>query len=341
MKKINDTWNKPLITSFALLVLLFSSVVSMATPPKILGSGEYSTSGSTSYQNAGADEFGGDGSGEEQSIGIKGTLFENETEFGTENAGGKVTVKGEGEGTVTWDENGGMVEVKVGLEAVVEGAVKGQLGSDNLGLSGEVAGKLEAALKGEGLIGAYVDDKGLTIGAKGQLGATLGAEISTTATLTVLGVDTSVKLIATGQVGASVEGAAIITIGKDGKIKFAIGGGATLGIGGNVRMEFEVSADKLMEKLGLKDISQLIEWIMKVSQNSQELYKELFGDENSILVDIDKIKETLEAIGNITDTLAGWLPGVTDPGTGTGTGTGTGGKNQKPVSLQPIKIYKP
>lgn len=338
MKTMKNAWDKPLVTHFALLVLLISSAVSMATPPKILGSGEYTASGSTSYQNAGADEFGGDGSGEEQSIGIKGTLFESETAFGTENAGGKTTVKGEGEGTVTWDENGGMVEVKVGLEAVVEGAVKGQLGSDNLGLSGEVAGKLEAALKGEGLIGAYVDDKGLTIGAKGQLGATLGAEISTTATVTVLGVDTSVKLIATGQVGASVEGAAIITIGKDGKIKFAIGGGATLGIGGNVRMEFEVSADKLIAKLGLKDVSELIEWIMKVSTNSKELMKELFGDENNIMVDISKIMETLETIGKIKDTLAGWLPGVDDPNAGANTGPGTGGKSQQPVTTKPIKI---
>jgi hypothetical protein len=337
MKNSNKVSNKPLTAFLAFLVLLFSSGASLTTSTKDLGGGEYTGSTSTSYQNAGADEFGGDGSGEEQSIGIKGTLFENETTFGTETAGGKTTVKGEGEGTVTWDENGGMVEVKVGLEAVIEGAVKGQLGSDNLGLSGEVAGKLEAALKGEGLIGAYVDDKGLTIGAKGSLGATLGAEISTTATVTVLGIDTSVKLIATGQVGASVEGAAIITIGKDGKIKFAIGGGATLGIGGNVRMEFEVSADKLIAKLGLKDVSELIEWIMKVSQNSKELMKELFGDEDNILVDISKIMETLETIGKIKDTLAGWLPGVDDPGAGTGTG-GAGGSNQKPVSTKPIRV---
>jgi len=185
------------------------------------------------------------------------------------------------------------------------------------------------------LIGACVDDKGLTIGAKGQLGATLGAEISTTATLNVLGVDTSVKLIASGQVGASVEGTALITIGKDGKIKFSIGGGATVGIGGNVRMEFEVSAEKLMEKLGLKNISQLIEWIMKVSQNSKELLKDLFGDENSTIIDIGKIKETLETISKIKDTLSGWLPGTGD----SESGTGKGGKNQKPVSLQPVKIY--
>jgi len=332
MKKNPNIWNKPQTALFALFVFLFSSVASLATPPKILGSSAYSTSGSTSYQNAGADEFGGNGSGEEQSVTIKSTVYEKETKFGTDNLGGKSTTKVDGEGKLTWDESGGMLEVKGGLEAVVEGAAKGQLGSDNLGLSGEVAGKLEAALKGEGLIGAYVDDKGLTIGAKGQLGATLGVELSTTATLTVLGIDTSVKLIATGQVGASVEGAAIITIGKDGKIKFAIGGGATFGIGGNLRMEFEVSADKLIAKLGLKNVSELIAWIMKVSTNSKELMKELFGEENSILVDIDKIKETLETIGKIKDTLASWLPGVSDPG------AGTGGKNRKPVSTRAIKI---
>ena len=335
MKTNTSVLQKFLTASLALVALFFSSVVSLATPPKILASGEGSATTSGSYSNAGADDFGGDSGGEEQSITIKNTLIDQTTKFGSENAGGTTTVKGEGEATVAWDDNGAKVEVKAGLEAVIEGAVKGQLGSDNLGLSGEVAGKLEAALKGEGLIGACVDEKGLTIGAKGQLGATVGAEISTTATLNVLGIDTSVKLIAAGQVGASVEGAALITIGKDGKIKFAIGGGATVGIGGSVRMEFEVSADKLMEKLGLKNISQLIEWIMKVSKNSKEILKELFGDENSAIIDIGKIMETLEAIGNIKDTLSGWLPGVTDPGAG----TGTGAKNKKPVSLNPIKTY--
>lgn len=338
MKNSNKVWNKPLTALFAFLVLFFSSVTSLATPAKMLGSGESSISGSTSYQNAGEDDFGGKGVGDEQSITIKGTAYEEETKFGDDNLGGKQTTKVEVEVKGTWDESGGMLEVSAGLEAVIEGAAKGQIGSDNLGLSGEVAGKLEAALKGEGLIGAYVDDKGLTIGAKGEIGATLGAEISTTATVTVLGIDTSVKLVATGQVGASVEGAAIITIGKDGKIKFAIGGGATLGIGGNVRMEFEVSADKLIAKLGLKDVSELIEWIMKVSTNSKELMKELFGDEDNILVDISKIMETLETIGKIKDTLAGWLPGVDDPNAGANTGPGTGGNSQKPVSLRPITI---
>jgi len=336
MKTNTSVLKKFLTASLALVALLFSSVVSLATPPKILSSGAMSGSASGSYSNAGSpSDFGGDSGGEEQSITIKNTLVDAKTKFGTKNAGGKASLKGEGEVTVGWDENGAKVEVKAGLEAVVEGAVKGQLGSDNLGLSGEVAGKLEAALKGEGMIGACVDEKGLTIGMKGQLGATLAAKISTTATLNILGVDTSVKLIASGQVGASVEGVALITIGKDGKIKFAIGGGATVGIGGNLRMEFEVSAEKLMEKLGLKNISELIEWIMKASKNSKELMKELFGDDNSTIIDIGKIMETLEALGKIKDTISGWLPGVGDPGTG----TGTKDKNKKPVSLNPIKTY--
>jgi len=336
MKNIYKVSNKPLTAFFALLVLLFSSGASLTTSTKELGGGEYTGTTSTSYQNAGAGEFGGSDAGDGKTVTLTGTVYEDEKKFGTDNLGGKSTTKVDLGGKLTWDENGGVAQVNIGLEAVIEGAAKGQIGSDNLGLSGEVAGKLEAALKGEGLIGAYVDDKGLTIGAKGSLGATLGAEISTTATVTVLGIDTSVKLIATGQVGASVEGAALITIGKDGKIKFAIGGGATVGIGGNVRMEFEVSADKLIAKLGLKDVSELIAWIMKVSQNSKELMKELFGDEDNILVDISKIMETLETIGKIKDTLAGWLPGVDDPGAGTG--TGTGGNNQKPVSTKPIRV---
>jgi hypothetical protein len=338
MKSNNNVWNKPLTALFAFLVLLSTSVTALTASTKHLGGGEFTGTTSTSYQNAGEDDFGGKGVGDEQSIAIKLTAYENETKYEDGNLSGKQTTKVELEGKGTWDESGGMLEVKAGLEAVVEGAVKGELGSDNLGLSGEVAGKLEAALKGEGLIGAYVDDKGLTIGAKGELGATLGAEISTTATVTVLGIDTSVKLVATGQVGASVEGAAIITIGKDGKIKFAIGGGATLGIGGNVRMEFEVSADKLIAKLGLKDVSELIEWIMKVSTNSKELMKELFGDEDNIMVDLAKIMETLETIGKIKDTLAGWLPGVDDPNPGASTGPATGGNSQQPVSTRPIKI---
>jgi len=336
MKTNTSVLQKFLTASIALVALLFTSVVSLATPPKVFASGQSSGSASGSYSNAGSpSDFGGDSGGEETSVTIKYTPVDTKVKFGDETRGGTASVKVENEATVGWDENGAKVEVKAGLEAVVEGAVKGQIGSDNLGLSGEVAGKLEAALKGEGMIGACVDDKGLTIGMKGQLGATLGAEISTTATLNILGIDTSVKLIAAGQVGASVEGAALITIGKDGKIKFAIGGGATVGIGGNVRMEFEVSAEKLMEKLGLKNISELIEWIMKVSKNSKELIKELFGDENSTTIDISKILETLETIGKIKDTLSGWLPGTGDPGTG----SGSGNKNKKPVSLNPIKTH--
>jgi hypothetical protein len=60
----------------------------------------------------------------------------------------------------------------------------------------------------------------------------------------------------------------------------------------------------------------------------------LFGDENSTIIDIGKIMETLEAIGNIKDTLSGWLPGVDEPA-----GAGSKDKNKKPVSLNPIKTY--
>jgi hypothetical protein len=335
MKTNTSVLNKFLTASLALVALFFSSVVSLATPPKILTSGETSASTSGSYQNVSNDNFGGGSGGEEKTLTIKGPTYEDKKTYGSGNVTGTQTTKIENELSISRDENGAKVELKIGIESVLEGVAKKQLGNDNLGLTGEVAGKLEAALKGEGMLGACVDDKGLTIGGRGQLGATLGVGISTTATLNILGVDTSVKLIATGQVGASVEGAALITIGKDGKIKFAIGGGATVGIGGNVRMEFEVSAEKLMEKLGLKNISQLIEWVMKVSQNSKELLKELFGDENNTIIDIGKIMETLENIGKIKDMIWGNLPGVNDPGTG----TGTKDKNKKPVSLNPIKTY--
>ena len=76
----------------------------------------------------------------------------------------------------------------------------------------------------------------------------------------MFGIETSVKVTARAQAGASASAKALVTIGNDGKIHFKVGAGATVGIGGGVDLEFSISIEALLKHLGIKSLTELIEW---------------------------------------------------------------------------------
>lgn len=288
---------------FVLFLLLSLMVVRAAEQVTIEMSAEKSAE--VTYANAKDGELGGtEISGGSISVQAGGERSQSAT-IGNENANMMASVNAEGTGQITMGPNGVMAEANLELKAVVEGIAKGGIGDENLGLSSEVKAKLEASLSASGKIGAYIDEKGLTIGAEGKIGATIRAEASAAVTLTVLGIDTTVKVTGSVSAGAEAEGSALLTIGTDGKIKFKLGGKAAVGVGAGVTVEFEVSADKLIEKLGLKDISELISWCMDAAENPEETFKKMLEDVDILAL----LKDVMKGLGDPARLIAhgNWL----------------------------------
>ena len=168
---------------------------------------------------------------------------------------------------------------QIGLAAELE-AVSKQFaaGDENLGASVQGSAKVEAMLGAEGKIGAYIDEHGITIGAEARAGAYVSAQANVTFEAHVFGLSTTVKLYAEVHAGFMAHGEAVVTIGFDGKVKFQVGAGVSIGIGASAGMEFEVDASELIKKLGLKDLDELLKWVEEFQKDPKAKIGEIIDE---------------------------------------------------------------
>ena len=191
---------------------------------------------------------------------------------------GTATVKASAgaEASVRAGENGYEGKARLGLEAEVQASTrKLSVGNSLLGASLKGSGRAEASLVAKGRFGAYVDNKGITIGAEGTAGAYLKGELKLSTEAHVFGVKTNVNLMASGYAGAMAQGKAVVTLGWNGKVSFMASLGASLGLGGGLAVEFEMDADELMAKLNFTTLSQLLEWMKEFQENPMPVLAKL------------------------------------------------------------------
>ncbi len=285
--------------------------------------GEKNVETSNEYGNAGDGDLGGTDlnngktvwSGDQNLIDAGGTV-------GGGNLNASWNVQSGVSGQAQFGSNGVQASGEIGLEVQLDALAKFAVGDENFGGGGAAEAQVQALLKAQGSIGAYIDSKGLTIGAEAKAEAMVSADLTLSLNLTLFGVATTVQATAHAQAGASASAEATVTIGFDGKIHFKLGAGATAGVGGGLNFEFEVSAPQLMESLGIKDLSQLIDWCQKFVENPDELAKDLAKEAGKELAGAlaDKVKDAavaaakdlagsaFELADNVLDS-AGGLPG--------------------------------
>ena len=228
----------------------------------------------------------------------------------------KVTVGANGETKI--GSNGGEASGQIGLAAELE-AVSNKLGvgDENLGASAQVSAKVKALIGAEGKIGAYIDEHGITIGAQASAGAFVSAEVNFGFEAHVFGIQTNINVMLEGHAGIMAEGEAIVTIGFDGKVKFQLGAGVSIGLGFSADVEFEVDASQLMEQWHLKDLAELIEWLDKFQKDPKGTLDELINNAKD-----EAVKQGLELVRQVIDDatqrLANWGSGIWNSLTGGG-----------------------
>jgi len=251
---------------------------------------------------------------------------------------GEITAGAEGQVRVGDDgvEASGSIGLAAELEAISE---RIGVGDEDFGASGQVSAKVNALIGAEGRIGAYIDDKGITIGAEGSVGAYVSAEVALDFEAHVFGVQTNIKVVAEGHAGLLAQGEAAVTLGYDGRISFKLGAGVSVGIGGSVTVSFEVDASKLLDELGLTDLAELLVWLDDFVANPEERLADIADEALRWIVDealaaaeeavedladavgdvIDDVMDTLSDISDgIGDGLSDWLSGLVNEGTDDG-----------------------
>ena len=83
--------------------------------------------------------------------------------------------------------------------------------------------KVEALLGVKAKVGAYIDENGITIGAQAQAGAFVSASAELNTEVHIFGVSGKAKFFVEGHAGVLARGEAVVQIGFNGKIKFAVG----------------------------------------------------------------------------------------------------------------------
>ena len=217
------------------------------------------------------------------SVGVHETAEgEVTSDFGTVRG----TAEGNAEASVNVSDDGVQAEAALSLSAELEAISENlSVGDENAGASANVSAKVEALIGAEGSIGAYVDENGITIGGEVTAGAFVSAEVALNFEVHLFGVQANVKVYAEGHVGILAHGEAIVTIGFDGKIKFQLGAGVSIGIGASVGFEFDIDASALMDELGLADMAALLEWIDAFVEDPQSQIDQLIGDATDAAVD--------------------------------------------------------
>ena len=180
--------------------------------------------------------------------------------------GGAGTIGGEytagAEGSINVGENGIEAEATLGLAAELEAVSKQlEVGNEDVGGSIQASAKVEALLGAKAKVGAYIDENGITIGAQAKAGAFVSASAELNTDVHLFGLSATAKVYGEAHAGVLASGEAVVQIGFNGKIKFALGAGVSVGIGASAGVEVEVDASALIEKLGLPDLAELIEWL--------------------------------------------------------------------------------
>ena len=312
----------------------------------------------TEYSNAGDDALGSSDLQNGKSVWSDSVELVNESDsVGGENAHAGYSVQATAGGEVLCGSNGVQAKGEIGIEAELNALAQFAVGDENFGGGGAAEAKVNALLKAEATVGAYIDSKGLTLGLDAKAEAMVSAEASLSLNLTLFGIQTTVTATVKGQAGASANASALVTIGFDGKVYFKLGAGATAGLGGGVTFNAAVDAQQLMENLGFESLDQLIGWCEQLvddpDQLAEELAKEAAKKAAGALLDQakdDVIGEAKELAGNafsLAENMlgsAGSLPGgggllgsagsglqslfggssILSPA-GSGTGGGTGG----------------
>lgn len=241
--------------------------------------GEASAEASADYSNCGEDSLGGHelSGGKTLASGEIG-LINASGSAGGENANASYSVQAGASGQVQAGKNGVQASGEIGLEAELNALAKVGVGDENFGGGAAAEATVNALLKAQGTVGAYIDKKGLTIGLDAKAEAMVSAEASLSLNLTLFGLQTTVTATAQGQAGASASASALVTIGFDGQIYFKVGAGATAGLGGGVTFNAAVDAQQLMAKLGLESLDQLITWCEQLASDPEALAKQLAQD---------------------------------------------------------------
>ncbi|MDD4017572.1 MAG: hypothetical protein PHV28_06465 [Kiritimatiellae bacterium] len=297
------------LTALALAVSL-SSVLPLPAfaEPQTLASADAQSDSSveTTYSNAGDNDFGGTDLDNGQTVAEgTATLVNQSGSIGGDNANIGYSVDISASGQVQMGDHGVQASAEVGLQAELTALAQAGVGNDMFGANAAAEANVQAILKAQGQIGAYIDDKGLTIGVDAKAEAMVSAEASVSLTLSVFGVATNVTATASAQAGASASASALVTIGFDGKVSFKVGAGATAGVGAGVDLEFEVSAEALLNYLGLSSLDELIEWCQQFVQDPSAYIGQLINEakDNMAAAVASAVVEKVEEA--ITETVTG------------------------------------
>jgi len=301
-------WTRRL-TALALALSLSSVLLLPAfAEPQTLASADTHSDSSveTAYSNAGDNDFGGTDLDNGQTVAEgTATLVNQSGSIGGDNANIGYSVDISASGQVQMGDNGVQASAEVGIQAELTALAQAGVGNDMFGANAAAEANVQAILKAQGQIGAYIDDKGLTIGVDAKAEAMVSAEASVSLTLSVFGMATNVTATASAQAGASASASALVTIGFDGKVTFKVGAGATAGVGAGVDLEFEVSAEALLNYLGLSSLDELIEWCQQFVQDPGAYIGQLINEakDNMAAAVASAVVEKVEEA--ITETVTG------------------------------------
>lgn len=168
-------------------------------------------------------------------------------------------------GNATLDDNGFQGETELGIHTKIDAEYPlDGIGDDQFGADASVRADLEAALGARGVVDAYIDDTGITIGVEAEAGAYISAGIELDMDVRVFGVESNVKVRAEAAVGIQASAEAMVHIGFDGKVDFSLGAGLVTVIGAQFGIEFSLNTESLMRALGLgDDMLALAEWVAR------------------------------------------------------------------------------
>ena len=241
--------------------------------------GEANAEATTDYGNCGDDDLGGTELQSGKTVWDGSLELVNESfSAGGENANVSGNVQAGINGELQFGKNGAQASGEIGLEAELQALAQFGGGDENFGGGGAAEGSVNALLKAQGTVGAYIDSKGLTIGLDAKAEAMVSAEASVSLNLNLFGIQTTVTATAKAQAGASASATAQVTIGFDGKIYFKIGAGATVGVGAGVTFNAAIDAQQLMSKLGFESLDQLIAWCEQLANDPGALAEQLAKD---------------------------------------------------------------
>jgi len=229
--------------------------------------------------------FGLDGWSDTTKPGTSSTVAEDQVGYhdsaSGEIAGGTVnaSVNAGGSARLDMGPDGMRGSMQAGLSTRADGEWDlGGIGDENFGADAELRAELEAVIGAKGEIGAYIDDKGITIGAEAEAGAYLSAGIEMGFDVRVFGVETNLKVRAEGSLGLHAGAKAQVHVGFDGKVEFKLGAGLVVAAGAQFDVSFGMDIVSLMNALGLgNDMDAFYDWVVAFQQDPEVMLGDLLG----------------------------------------------------------------